>query len=552
MRLPVTRPVSRSGILRGVLRGVLLALAVGAAVLGWPVPAQAHAQLERTIPAAGAELAVAPPSVQLFFAEGVRPVPGGLRVLSEDGSRVDDAQPTASGGTITLALPSLPKGAYVVAWRVVSADGHPVRGAFTFRVGGRGDQSVVGMLAAKLLVNGATRSDVSGAAALFRALSLAAVAVLLGGAFHLLFVSADPVARGRATIGTALGVAALSGIGSVLLYGPLVTGQSIGGIVHLSLLKDTLADRVGQALIIRTLLLVLLGIVVLHWRRDRSWLSVHGAVIGALGVAVGFAQAFTGHGGTGRALAFALPSTVVHVLAMGAWAGGLVFVFLTLRASTASSTKLTVTRRFSRNAGVAVGALVASGSFAMWRQVGSLDAARSTPSGRLLLVKLAVVAGLLLLGARNRRSLAAGNTMAIRRTIAVEIVGVAAVLVLTALVVSLPPARDVVARPLSVSVTTQTGLVDITVDPAKRGRNELHIYALTKDGAVRPIESISATLSNPVAGIDSLDTPVVRAGPNHFQALALDIPLGGTWRIDVAIKLDAFTEETGSATFTLR
>ena len=45
---------------------------------------------------------------------------------------------------------------------------------------------------------------------------------------------------------------------------------------------------------------------------------------------------------------------------------------------------------------------------------------------------------------------------------------------------------------------------------------------------------------------------MVRAGPNHFQALAFDIPLGGTWRIDVAIKLDAFTEETGSATFTLR
>lgn len=45
---------------------------------------------------------------------------------------------------------------------------------------------------------------------------------------------------------------------------------------------------------------------------------------------------------------------------------------------------------------------------------------------------------------------------------------------------------------------------------------------------------------------------MVRAGTNHFQALGLDLPIKGTWRIDVTVKLDAFTEETGSTTFTLR
>ena len=78
--------------------------------------------------------------------------------------------------------------------------------------------------------------------------------------------------------------------------------------------------------------------------------------------------------------------------------------------------------------------------------------------------------------------------------------------------------------------------------PAKLGANELHLYALTKQGASRPVEAISATLSNTGAGVERLESRTVRAGPNHLQALSLDLPLAGTWRVDVSVKLDAFTE----------
>jgi copper transport protein len=532
--------------------------------LGVSAPASAHAQLVSTTPGASAELAASPPEVEITFAEGVRVVPGGLRVLGQDGRRVDDARPRSSGSTVRLALPRLANGAYVVSWRVVSADGHPVRGAFTFRVGGTGDQAIAGQLAEKLLVAGVSRTDTAALAAALRMLVFAAMAVIIGGVAHVLFVDPFPSHGASATVRRvtiawgAIGLAAAAV--TVFVYGPLVTGQSLGAMSDGTLLDDTLGDRVGQALAIRAVVIGLLSAAVVG-RLSASAGATHrrasDAGLLSLGIALAVTQAFTGHGAAGKHLAVALPATVVHVLAMGAWAGGLALLLVTLRRGGAVADRLAATQRFSRVAGIAVGALVASGSVALWRQVGSVEAFRSTPSGRLLVIKLGLVAVLLLLGAKNRRALADTTSperavTAVRRTIGVEIVGMVAVLVVTALVVNLAPARDVVSRPIALTVTTTTGLVDITVEPARPGRNELHIYALTKQGAARPVELIEATLSNTAAGIDGLESQVVRAGANHFQALGLDLPVKGTWRLDIAVKLDAFTEETGSATFTLR
>lgn len=488
-------------------------------------------------------------------------------MLAENSTRVDEARPRSSGSTVTLALPPLPDGAYVVSWRVVSADGHPVRGAFTFRVGGVGDQTAAGRLAERLLVSGTSKPEVSATAAALRAFTFAAMALLIGASAQAVFgVGTSTLGRStRSTIRAATIVAGLSGLGLLLTYGPLVTGRSLGTIGDTTLIADSLTDHVGQAIAVRTILLVLLGMFLLTVGRGANPARATGvgnwSVLGAaaLVVGTGAAQAFAGHGGTGRNVVVALPSTIVHVMAMGVWAGGLVFLLLTLHGTDPGSVDaLTQTRRFSRQAGVAVAAIAATGSFALWRQAGSLVALRTTPSGNLLLVKLGIVALLVLLGAKNRRTLAGAESSsaaamrAVRRTVGFEVVGMAAVIGVTALVVNLAPARDVVSRPIAVTVETATGLVDITIDPAKRGSNALHLYALTKEGASRPVEAISATLSNVAAGVERLESRVVRAGPNHFQALSLDLPLAGTWRVDVSVKLDAFTEENGSTTFNLR
>ena len=100
--------------------------------------ASAHAELLSSDPPAGAQLVVAPAAVTLRFNESVTFVPDAIRVIDASGATITGVGvPIHPDGDATLsaALPALADGGYVVAWNVVSADGHPLNGAFTFVVG---------------------------------------------------------------------------------------------------------------------------------------------------------------------------------------------------------------------------------------------------------------------------------------------------------------------------------------------------------------------------------------------------------------------------------
>lgn len=116
----------RAAFLGGVL-GLLLGLAAPA------LPAAAHAYLVDSDPAAEAVLPAAPERVTLEFSEPVRLVPDGIRVLGPDGQRVDREAPEVRDGVVTVPLPGdVPQGTFLVSYRVISADGHPVSGALTY------------------------------------------------------------------------------------------------------------------------------------------------------------------------------------------------------------------------------------------------------------------------------------------------------------------------------------------------------------------------------------------------------------------------------------
>ena len=97
----------------------------------------AHATLVTTSPSDGSVLNAAPAGVSLHFDEHVSTPFGAVRVLDANGKRVDEGQESQPRpDTVAVGLPrSLPNGTYVVAWSVISADTHPVHGAFTFSVG---------------------------------------------------------------------------------------------------------------------------------------------------------------------------------------------------------------------------------------------------------------------------------------------------------------------------------------------------------------------------------------------------------------------------------
>lgn len=111
---------------------VALALCV---LLAWPPgPASAHATLVRSDPRDGASLPSEPRTVSVTFNEDVA-TPAQLQVTAPDGTRLADGQPTIDGATVTQPLrTSGQAGDYTLAYRVVSADGHPVSGEVTYDV----------------------------------------------------------------------------------------------------------------------------------------------------------------------------------------------------------------------------------------------------------------------------------------------------------------------------------------------------------------------------------------------------------------------------------
>ena len=115
---------------------MLLVALLGAVVLP-ASPAFAHAELLRSIPADGSALKAAPASVTLVFGEEILPDGLGMVATSADGAKVDLGKPTVSGTTVVAAWPpDAPGGSYKVAWRVVSADGHPISGVLSFSYAG--------------------------------------------------------------------------------------------------------------------------------------------------------------------------------------------------------------------------------------------------------------------------------------------------------------------------------------------------------------------------------------------------------------------------------
>ena len=135
--------VRRRGVIRGVRRvwagaGVITVMLAGAVALG-VAPAGAHSQLLSTSPVDGAVLTEPPSSVVLTFNEALIPDVDSISINDAMGNVVASRSVEPVGATLSVPWPDgLPAGAYQVAYRVVSGDGHPVTGAITFTITGAG------------------------------------------------------------------------------------------------------------------------------------------------------------------------------------------------------------------------------------------------------------------------------------------------------------------------------------------------------------------------------------------------------------------------------
>ena len=460
-------------------------------------PASAHANLVRALPSPGT--AVDPASLVVYaeFSEAIDRGYSSLEVLDADGESVTtgptEADPT-SPAAMLVPVADLADGTYVVVWRTLSVvDGHVIRGSFAFGVGEP--------VAADVAVAVASIQS-SPAAAASRGLLFMGVAMLIGVPLQVLAQrrGAPPdrrrVVERRAAL-LLLGAGLLALAGQVGLLGTQIL--ILGGDSLLAGFGEVFgAGQWGALWIARTVALVVA--LILADQASSSEAGGRRHVIGFAGVGVaGVAMAVTISLGSHAAalidVAPALAADLIHLLAVGAWAGGLPVLLLVVwesrrtRSEDGAAADLTeVAARFSAVATVAVGLIVVTGTYSAWLQVLEPSRLWTTDYGALLLVKLGLVAPLLLLGGVNlgwtRPRLAVTGTVgararsALRSLVVAEIVLAAAVLGVVGFLTEREPARQVSGDvPLAVEGAATSGetRVRVRVVPGRPGPNRLEV-----------------------------------------------------------------------------
>ncbi|WP_431780499.1 copper resistance CopC/CopD family protein [Streptomyces chumphonensis] len=423
-------PRRRPAAHRRLLLGLALACATLLASLAWAAPAAAHASLVGTDPAEGSVVDRAPEDVSLTFSEDVALSGDGVRVLDPNGDRADSGRVTESAPrTFDVALtPGIPDGTYTVAWQAVSADSHPIAGAFTFSIGAPSETSV------SLAQQQPGTGPVGLLYDIARYAAYAGFVLLVGGVAFVLTcwsggAGAQPVRRVVVTGWVTLLVATLA---LLLLCAPYTTGGGLADVLDLGGVRAVLDTKTGAALVSRLLLLgaASLFVAVLFGsyarlrtgseeqereerpeertareaqaEKDRRDLR-YGLALGGGVVAVGLAAtwALSEHASTGIQTGVAIPVDIVHLLCVAAWLGGLAALAATLRWG--PPVPRAAVAAFSRLAFASVVLLVVTGLYQSWRQVGGWSALTSTDYGRLLLLKVVLVAVLVGVAAGSRR-----------------------------------------------------------------------------------------------------------------------------------------------------
>jgi copper transport protein len=559
--------------------------------------ASAHAALLATVPGQGAVVATMPSAVSLTFSEPVVVAPAGVQVFEPDGARIDDGQAIhlGSGATVGVRLVAhqSPPGTYTVAWRVISADSHPVAGAFTFSVGHPSPSRAPPDRA--MTATQSLGSKITGVIyAIVRAAAFGSFALLVGSVGFILLCWPEAITnRGarRVMLAGWTGLLATA-IATLLLQGPYANGLSVDRVADPGIVSETLASRLGTALTVRLVLLALAGgyvVLLCAWlghlkRRGRTWFGAAGVVLAA---SLAATWAAADHAAVGLQPALALPIDVVHLLAMGGWLGGLVTLVVLLQPAAVPSTEAPVLpqRAVVRFSSVATGAimlLIGTGSYQSWRQLGNWGAFASTDYGRLLLVKLGTV-GLMLgaasishrwvsqhrrvligvgaatravdgaasVAARRRHGVLGEDTL--RRSVLAEAALGAVVLGVTALLVNAEPGRTATAPPPGPAhhvIDYDTGgpggqgALAVDVDPAATGPNTIHVTIEDSTGARHDVAELRSELVLTARSLGPFAVPLSRTAPGMYDATGVQLPYRGAWTLRITVRTSDIDETT--------
>ena len=560
----------RSGAQRS--RALLLAV-LGVVVALWSAaPAGAHADLISTTPSQGATVQQAPPVVVMTYSEGVAVSDGGIRLLDPTGEVVPRTKATADGSEVRIEVPELShEGTYTVDWKAVSADGHPIRGAWTFNLGAEGGGADVAL--------GTTGQPpaITALRAIGRSVAFIAMFLLAGQLLWAAIVRWRPLVA-AAWAGTVLVVAAE-------LWGALAGGAPNPGAA----LRTIVGTSSGQFLA-ATVLLVAYGHLMCRLGRlgPRS--------LGIVWTSAVVAAALVGHATVLAPVWLSAFGTVVHVLAAGLWVSALVWMAGVLpgrvrRALTEDAPVDTVATssqsgsipeepdsaldgcwrllnravQFSSWGLGAVAVLLVSGGALLWVRVGGPAGLLTSGYGLLGLGKVLVLAGAVVLAARNRWVLipalakafpalspdgadsraARRGAVALQRAIQAEMVLVACAVVLGGILGGTAPPRDSDVKPVGSTAAAEgetfSEVADfgpyqaqIEISPVRVGPNVAHVTVV--DPAGPPPEDLSeltVSFSLPAADLGPIDPKLIELNDSHIIADDVALTAPGLWTVTV-------------------
>ncbi|SDL16933.1 copper transport protein [Nocardioides sp. YR527] len=549
---------------RRALGRLLVALAAAAyAVLLSTSPAQAHATLIGTDPEEGAVLDQAPETITFTFDEAVSLPPAGVTVYDAKGQEVT-SEATASGTEMQVALAeasSLGDGTYVVAWRAVSADGHPISGSLTFAVG-----------APSLSVAPPPSTEPSRATAVIHGalqfVQYAALLLVVGLVWFRAVIVGEHRVPDRA-IARVQRLQILAGMVAVVALvalapasGALQSESGPGAILTFdawspaSVGKEWLSALVG-----------IVGIAAALALRERPRLAA------AAGLVAISSPALVGHSRAVVPAWLVTVTDVIHLVAGALWLGGLVGLALTLPLITRrGSVAAEIVTRFSTLAAASLAALAVSGVLMGWRILGSWDNLLNSTYGTLLMTKIALVVAVAVMAAGNRLLVlprvrqAAGHDDTVeagsmlRRAVLMEAGVLVVVLGVTGFLVDQPPQAGASSTGAGSATVAQTNTqaaelgddhrVYATLTPSGPGPNVLRLQI--QDAAGEPVEAAAvptAKLRSGDVDLGSLTLKTVAAGTWEADVV---LPKGGVWEATVGLRLGEFESPLGLVKFSVR
>jgi copper transport protein len=557
------------------MRRLALLAVAAAAALALPAAAWAHAALLRTEPVASRTINTAPGEVRLTYSEPVEPRFAIVSVTAASGRQVTAGDPERAPGqpqTLVTPLEKVPEGWYLVFWRVISADGHPVRGAFTFAIGpnpGPPPQFQVPSLSETATTTQLLIARWAVFLSLFAALGLFVLRTLI----------ARPVTRmvsgtSLRPLSIALGIALVAALIAVPIYVVLATAQfslrsafDLGAVLPVARASGFGRDYLDLELVL-ALFAVAAAVVVAVDRPERPQRSV--VELLALTAALITASAtlvlpgLAGHAGQKSPRGLALPLDAVHLAAGAIWLGGLiglVVFWLNVGREGRVAALSIVVPRFSMVAFASVMALIGTGIGQSLLELPTLASLWQTSYGKALVVKIVLLFAAMVLAAVNlartkprlqasgvRPADGPGAALLLRRLVQGEILFVAGALFAAAVLTSLAPPASALARVKNIAARVGPGPVSKVV---AHGPYRVHVTVSPNRAAVQNSFSVTVTKNGqPVRGaevvsrFDMLDMEMGtqsyrfrQARPGTFSKSAPALVMVGHWAIQFEVTI---------------